>query len=103
MRQGDLITITGNSYQGGEKPAILIVGHFHKHLLQYERNVWVIQAGCIQDQSIFMRKKKLAAHVGFWIIRFHQAKTGEINRLNGEFFPFFDKKFYINKERFKSW
>lgn len=91
------------SYQGGEKPQILIVGHYHKMLLQFIRNVWVIQAGCVEDQTPFMRKKKLAAHVGFWIIRFHQAKTGEINRLNGEFFPFYDKGFYTKKDHFKMW
>lgn len=91
------------SYQGGEKPHILIVGHFHKMLLQYTRNVWVIQAGTTQDQSSWMRKHSLQAHVGFWIIRFHQAKTGEVNRLQGEFFPFFDKGFYTKKDAYKTW
>jgi len=30
MRQGATITITGNSYQGGEKPNVLLIGHYHK-------------------------------------------------------------------------
>jgi len=88
------------SYQGGEKPAILIVGHFHKALYQYERNVHIIQAGCIQDQTPWMRKKRIAAHVGFWIVKFHQSKTGEINRFQCEFFPFFDRGFY---KQYKTW
>jgi len=88
------------SYQGGEKPAILIVGHFHKALYQYERNVHILQAGCIQDQTPWMRKKRIAAHVGFWIVKFHQSKTGEINRFQSEFFPFFDRGFYT---KYKTW
>ena len=88
------------SYQGGEKPHILIVGHFHKMLLQYTRNVWVIQAGTTQDQSSWMRKHSLQAHVGFWIIRFHQSKTGEINRLNGEWFPCYNTGFY---KQYQQW
>jgi hypothetical protein len=41
------------------------------------RNVHVVQLGCFQDQSLFMRQKKLAAHIGGWIIRLHlEPRTG---------------------------
>jgi len=41
-----------------------------------------------------MRKKRLAAHVGGWIIEFQQAKDGSINRFKTEWLGFFDKEFY---------
>jgi predicted phosphodiesterase len=88
------------SFSGGEKPAILICGHFHKALLHYVRNVWVIQSASTQDQSPWMRRHRLSSELGFWIIEFHQAKTGEINRFRGEFFPSFDRGYY---KKYVSW
>jgi hypothetical protein len=34
------------SYQGGEKPNVLLVGHFHKAEFSYPRDVLTVQAGC---------------------------------------------------------
>jgi len=44
------------SYQGGEKPSVLLIGHFHKLGYEYPREVHCIQTGCTEDQTIFMRK-----------------------------------------------
>ncbi len=56
--------------EGGTKPDILLIGHFHKaEWLPTYRNVSVIQAGCFQWQTPFMRDLGLAAHVGGWIVR----------------------------------
>jgi Holliday junction resolvase len=51
MRQGTTITITGNSYQGGEKPNILCIGHFHKFDHSYPREVTAIQVGCFTGNT----------------------------------------------------
>ena len=98
MKQGNVITITGNSYQGGEKPRILLIGHYHKLEYGYPREVHCVQVGCTQDQTPFMRKKKIHAHLGGVIIECNQAVTGEINRFKIEFLTFFDKKFYEDKK-----
>lgn len=83
------------SFTGGEKPSILLLGHYHKadYLPSY-RNVHVIQGGTTQDQTPFMRKKKIQAHLGGWIIEFQQSKDGAINRFKTEFISFFDKHYY---------
>jgi len=86
------------SFQGGEKPAILLLGHFHKHDTCYPRNVFVVQGGCCQDQSTFMRKKKLEAHVGFCIIHVEMDEIGGISRFRHEFFPFYDRKYYQKRK-----
>jgi len=67
------------SFTGDEKPDILIIGHYHKLSYNFIRNVHVFQAGCTQDQTPFMRKKQLQAHVGGWIVEALQnPKTGNI-------------------------
>jgi hypothetical protein len=83
------------SFQGGEKPAILMVGHYHKFDWCYPREVNVVQLGCTTDQSLFMRKNKIQAHVGFGIVKFQQnPKDGSVTRFAVEWFPYFDRKYY---------
>lgn len=82
------------AFQGGEKPQVLILGHYHKWDYCFPREVHVISAGCAEDQTMFMRKKKLAAHVGFSIIKLKQADDGHITRLQVEWANFYDRGFY---------
>lgn len=95
MRQGDTITITGNSLQGGEKPSVLFVGHFHKAMYHMVRNVHTIQAGCVQDQTRWMRNRKIDAHVGYWTIELEQDKVGAVRRVRPEFTAFYDRKYHL--------
>ena len=88
------------SYQGGEKPRILLLGHYHKIDYCFPREVHVVQMGCTQDQTIFMRKKKIQAHIGGGIIEARRAPDGTINRVNVEFITFFDKGFYVGKNKY---
>lgn len=82
------------SYQGGEKPDILLIGHYHKAEYVYCRGVHCVQTGTTQDQSPFMRKKRLAAHLGGWIIEFGRDDNGAVTRFKQEFFPFYDNAYY---------
>jgi len=83
------------SLQGGDKPHILLIGHYHKaEVLPSYRNVRAVQGGCGCDQTRFMRKKRIEAHVGGWIVEFQQSKDGAINRFKTEWLGFFDKQYY---------
>jgi len=82
------------SYSGGEKPDILLVGHYHKAEYSYVRGVHIVQTGTTEDQSPFMRKKRLAAHLGGWIIEFSVDINGAITRFKQEFIPFYDNAYY---------
>jgi hypothetical protein len=82
------------SYQGGEKPQIELVGHYHKFNYGYPREVHTLQGGCTCDQSMFMRKKRLQAHVGYSILKIKQDETGAIVRFTVGWCPFFDRGFY---------
>ena len=85
------------SLQGGDKPDILIVGHFHKLGAFEWRNVEIILAGCVEDQTPFMRKKNIAAHIGFYIVKAHIAPDGSVNRLIPEKVRYYNKNYYTAK------
>lgn len=82
------------SYQGGEKPHIELVGHYHKFNHGYPREIHAVQGGCTCDQTLFMRKKRLQAHVGYSIINIRQDEIGAVSRFSVEWFPFYDRAFY---------
>jgi hypothetical protein len=82
------------SYQPNEKPTILLAGHFHKAEYGYPRAVHCVQGGCTEDQTPFMRKKRIEAMVGGWIIKFQVDANGIVHRFNQEFQPFYDRDFY---------
>lgn len=85
------------SYQGGEKPHVLVIAHYHKFEYGYPREVHCIQPGCTADQSLFMRKKKIAAHVGFVEMKIKQDARGVITRCAVEWFPSYDRGFYAQR------
>jgi hypothetical protein len=88
---------TVESFQGGEKPHILMSGHYHKWDWCQPRGVNVIQTGTCEDQTTFMRKKKLEAHVGGGIVWFKQDSRGAIERLRVEWIPFYDRSYYARR------
>lgn len=98
MRQGSLITITGNSLEGGEKPAVGLYGHFHKLWAGNIRNVWAIQTGTAEEQTPFMRKKRLEAHVGGVIVELEQhPESGAIIACTPKMVRYFNKGFYSGR------
>jgi len=83
------------SFQGGEKPAILVQGHYHVSGYSFDRNVHIVGMPGFQDQTIFGRKKHLRFEIGGAIIEFKMSPTtGAITRFRAEFNMFFDRGFY---------
>lgn len=82
------------SLDGGEKPAVVLFGHWHKMEMANIRNVWCIQCGTTEDQSPFMRKLKLSAHVGGVFVKLQQdAVSGAIMGCQVDFRRYFNKGF----------
>ena len=82
------------SPSGGEKPCLMLVGHFHKSIYHLVRNVHVIQTGCVMDQSSFMRRKRIEAHIGFWTVRIQQDVNGAVRRIEPTFTNFYDRTYH---------
>jgi len=82
-------------FDGGEKPAALILGHYHKSGYNLIRNVHTAQCGTFQDQTVFMRQKKLAAHVGGAFLEYQlDPETGAILECGFRFRNYFVKGYY---------
>jgi hypothetical protein len=86
------------SLDGGEKPGVGLYGHYHKMMAANVRNVWTVQTGCVCDQTSFMRKKKLEAHVGGAIVKMKQdPETGAIIGCSTDFRRYFNRGYYNNR------
>lgn len=83
------------SLEGGEKPAVIIMGHYHKLEALNARNVWVLQSGTCQDQTPFLRKKSIEAHVGGAILGLEQdPESGAIVGFAPDMKRYFNRGFY---------
>lgn len=80
--------------QGGEKPAVIVFGHWHKMDVFNYRNVWLIQAGTTEDQTPFMRKQKLEAHVGGLIVRLKLDDRGAVIECTTTQRRYFDRGYH---------
>lgn len=76
------------SFTGGTKPAIVLSGHYHKHLTMWNRNVFGVECGTMCGQTPFMRGKKLPAHMGFGMMDIHYNRKG-VQRVDHTWFPEF--------------
>jgi hypothetical protein len=83
------------AFEGGEKPAILVQGHYHVSNYMNDRNIHVISMPGFQDQTIFARKKRLRMEVGGAILEFKvNPADGSITRCRVEFNRYFTRGFY---------
>jgi predicted phosphodiesterase len=76
------------SLAGGTKPNLMLCGHTHKQAYFFERNIHVLSCGSIQQQTDWMRGKRLAAHTGFWIIDLW-VDGSSVSKLSPTWHPFY--------------
>lgn len=77
------------SLEGGSKPHLAIMGHYHKLNYIRPRNIHVLSAECLEWQTPFMARHGIQAHVGFAILRLGLDSDGTIREFKPEWFPFF--------------
>jgi predicted phosphodiesterase len=63
-------------YEGGNKPHVLIFGHYHSYLVLEDRNVTAMHPGCWKFQGAFEQRKGLQPAVGGAIIWAWRDETG---------------------------
>lgn len=78
--------ITG--FLGGQKPKILIIGHFHQAEYLFERNIHTIQALSFQSQTSLLRRMGIMPKMGGWIVDFHIEGTS-IDRFKTELITYY--------------
>lgn len=76
------------SLEGGTKPDMLAIAHYHKaEFMPSYRNVSAVQTGTFQNQTPFMARQGLAAHVGGWIVNVRVG--GDYNAITTEFIAYY--------------
>jgi predicted phosphodiesterase len=81
------------SLEGGNKPQLLITGHYHKsEILPTYRNVCGLQSGCFQWQTPFLAELGSPAHVGGWIIEVTPQTKTNGNIFKMQFVAFYNTK-----------
>lgn len=75
--------------ESDSKPNILAIGHYHKAMYFFYRNVHVLQTGCFQGQTPFTRSKSIPIHLGGWIVTIRVDENGYIQGIAPEFIPFY--------------
>lgn len=78
-----------DSMTGGEKPNMLLIGHYHKNLYMMYRNVHVVQVPSLEATTPFMVSNALINDMGYDIIEFEVNKDGNVVRFNIEHIPFY--------------
>lgn len=85
--------------ESDSKPSIIAVGHYHKQLYMFYRNVHGLLTGCFQGQTPFFRGKSIASQLGGWIVTIRVSDDGVILSFNPEFIPYYSSI----KEDYKSY
>jgi predicted phosphodiesterase len=78
-----------DSFTGGEKPSIMLMGHHHKAFYLFYRNIHAIECGTFCAQTPWMRGKRIAAMMGGWIVEADVTPDGTIERFRPEFLPIY--------------
>lgn len=77
------------SMESDSKPNIIAVGHYHKQLYMFYRNVHGLLTGCFQGQTPFFRGKGISSQMGGWIVTIRVVEDGTIIGFNPEFVPYY--------------
>lgn len=83
------------SLQGGEKPAVILFGHWHKIFDVIIRNVIALGGGCTKDLDPFGRKHVKGGYsLGGLIVELWQDERGAIIRYRTDKKQFFDRGYH---------
>ena len=72
------------SFEGGAKPNIACMGHYHSYDLCCPRNVWSIMVPCFETSTLFTRRKFIEPVVAGLILELDFTEDGAIQRLRQE-------------------
>ena len=79
-----------NSYIASSLAVHNCLGHWHQIEYLFERNIHIIQAGCFEGQSPYLKRKGIMPKIGGWIIEIHIDRKGTVSRFKSELVSFFE-------------
>lgn len=76
---------TAESFEGGSKPNVMVLGHWHMQCYLFVRNIHALLGMCFQAQTSYERRKALQPDVGGMILDIEMDDDGRIQRFVPEF------------------
>jgi hypothetical protein len=65
-------------------------GHFHTAFYFWYRNIHILNAGCFEGQTLFLRRKMLNPAIGGWIVEMRLTnQANDVVAFNPSWIPFF--------------
>ena len=80
------------SFEGGRKPHVLVVGHWHQMAYIHTRNVHALYPGCFQAQTEFQRRRALQPQLGAVLLEIRPADDGSWHEVTPRFLRWFVPK-----------
>jgi biotin operon repressor/predicted phosphodiesterase len=78
-----------DNMRGGDKPNILVEGHYHYHVNLFRRNVHAFCVPSFQGPTNLSRRLGLESDNGAFIVELEVDETGDVKSIKSEFFPFY--------------
>jgi predicted phosphodiesterase len=72
----------------GNKPNVLLQGHYHKCYYMFYRNVHAFLVPCLVNQSQFMKKQNIANIVGAYFLKIYSDEKGNVHYILPEDYLF---------------
>lgn len=61
----------------GDKPHVLLLGHYHTAFYFWYRRIHILNVGCFQGQTLFLKRKMLNPAIGGWIVEMRISPDGK--------------------------
>ena len=78
-----------SGFMGGDKPNILLIGHYHQSEYLFERNIHTLQCSCFESQTPYLRRKGIMPKIGGWLIEF-KIENDSVTRFKQEYITYFE-------------
>lgn len=69
------------SFEGGKKPNVAVMGHYHRRGYFPERNVHGFLGACFESQTDFLRRKAISPVVGGLVLELEYTNSGGIHEI----------------------
>jgi len=90
------LSYSGQKYMdaltGGDKPNILLVGHHHKAMYMFYRNIHYYEIPSTCMQSDWEKRNRINNTAGAWILNIEVDEEGSITSIRNELIPYYANK-----------
>lgn len=76
------------SLESGQKPNILLSGHYHYDFYMNDRNIHCLQGGAFEHQTLWLKRAGINPSCSAWLVECH-LNDGSVNRFKPELLKFF--------------